>query len=389
MDTLPETGESQTVVQQKLFQTEDSKSSTLDKISSEQIALNLFSINSIPGIGIKKLGNLYDLGIVQEFHRLSKGELASRLNNSTPRIAKLIMEETATGTEKLISKGKRYFERLANRDIRLILNTDELFPNSLRNIESPPRWFFSTGNDEILKSNHTVGIIGSRNASEFGKSVAKELAKQLVKRNVVVISGLAEGIDESAHKGAVGSFGQTLAVLGHGFESRGTNINQKLWSDIIATDGALISEYFPDDRPSRDSYLRRNSIIAALSKVIIPVESPSLRSGTGSTIRRAIKMGVPVIGLDVADTAVEKLIETQKSLARANIQTYPFSFQNNQEFFMHLQKILGIKKYDLSSAKRKERFLRLIAKYFWRYKKTLDLTSADIDQLYSMLKKDT
>jgi predicted Rossmann fold nucleotide-binding protein DprA/Smf involved in DNA uptake len=115
-----------------------------------------------------------------------------------------------------------------------------------------------------------------------------QCAAELVRRNVVVLSGLAKGIDENAHVGAIDYFGQSIAVLGQGIAHHESGGDTVLANRILDFDGAVISEYLPKDSSSRNSFLRRNELQVALSRVVIPIESPSLESGTGATIRRAL-----------------------------------------------------------------------------------------------------
>src|SRR5690606_24574961 len=154
-----------------------------------------------------------------------------------------------------------------------------------------PRWLFAEGDLGALNSSPIIGVVGTRKASSEGLRLAYQLGKELVARNIVVLSGLAEGIDEQAHLGAVDSYGQSIAVLGQGINAKISLSNDALVRKIVRSDGLLISEYLPQEYPSRRKYLRRNELQAALSQLIIPVECPSLASGTGATIRRARTFG--------------------------------------------------------------------------------------------------
>ena len=89
------------------------------------------------------------------------------------------------------------------------------YPNILRNIDDPPRYLYTEGNIDLLKTN-AIAIIGSRHCSEEGRKIARKMAKELAIQGITIVSGLAVGIDSEAHKGALEVGGNTIAVLGSG-----------------------------------------------------------------------------------------------------------------------------------------------------------------------------
>ena len=127
----------------------------------------------------------------------------------------------------------------------------------------------------------TLGIIGTRNATLYGREMAKSFAKAAAKRGIAVVSGLARGIDTEAHLGAL-SCGKTVAVIGSGFSSLYPAENREL-ADKIGSDGLLISEYPLKTPPSRFQFPARNRIIAALSEKLLVIEAP-LKSGSLITV---------------------------------------------------------------------------------------------------------
>jgi DNA protecting protein DprA len=203
------------------------------------------------------------------------------------------------------------------------------YPDSLLRLNKPPRWLFVKGNLAALHSPGIIAIIGTREASTEGSRIAYALAKEMVNSNLVVLSGLAKGIDSGAHEGAIDYYGQTIAVLGHGFKSTYGASNKDLWPSIIERDGAIVSEYFIYDSPSRETFLRRNEIQAALSNVVIPVECPDLSSGTGATIRRALAIGTPVAGVFWETLSKNGLSLTRKNLLSLNIPVFVLPNQSN------------------------------------------------------------
>lgn len=136
----------------------------------------------------------------------------------------------------------------------------------------------------------SVAIIGTRKPTSYGKEIAHMLAYELAKRGVIVISGMALGIDAIAHRGALEAGGTTLAVLGNGLDTIYPSSHKDLARQIIAQGGALISEYAPEELARPHYFLQRNRIVSGLSDAVIVVEAAS-RSGTLNTAAHALEQG--------------------------------------------------------------------------------------------------
>jgi DNA processing protein len=139
----------------------------------------------------------------------------------------------------------------------------------------------------------TVAIIGTRKPTPYGKEVAYTLAYDLANRGVVVISGLALGIDAIAHQATLDAKGVTLAVLANSVDQIYPRSHRELGERIIQQGGALLSEYEPPTDPRNYQFLARNRIVSGLSDAIIIVEAAA-RSGTLSTAARALEQGKEV-----------------------------------------------------------------------------------------------
>jgi len=136
----------------------------------------------------------------------------------------------------------------------------------------------------------TVAIVGTRRPTSYGKEVTHRLSFDLAKRGMIIVSGLALGVDALAHAAAIEAGGTTVAVLGNGLPDIQPSSNRALGESIIAHGGAIISEY-PDGEDARPYYfLERNRIVAGLADAIIITEATS-RSGTLNTAARALEQG--------------------------------------------------------------------------------------------------
>lgn len=166
-------------------------------------------------------------------------------------------------------------------EMQVIHLGDSSYPRALLDLKDPPKQLYIKGNLDLL-NRPLVSIVGTRDCTRYGLTVAKDLASHCVEAGFVVISGLAEGIDTAAHQGAKGA---TIAVLGNGLEVYYPIINKDL-QDEIATNGLLITEYPPKFHGDKTTFPQRNRIVAALAQAVIAVEA-DMRSGTLITMRKA------------------------------------------------------------------------------------------------------
>lgn len=168
---------------------------------------------------------------------------------------------------------------------------DSRFPERLIEIPESPGCIYLKGRlpDPVEM---TVGIIGARDGTEYGKMVARTLAKELSEYGISIISGMAYGIDTAAHEGALLGGGKTYAVLGCGVDICYPAINKKLYSKI-QEEGGIISEYPEGSPPLPHHFVARNRLIAGLSDILIVVEAKE-RSGTFITVDRALEQGKQV-----------------------------------------------------------------------------------------------
>lgn len=176
--------------------------------------------------------------------------------------------------------------------INRILPQDNAFTKVLGTIAKPPKNLYFMGKLPE-KRLPTVAIIGTRKPTRYGNEVTERLAYDLASRGIVVVSGLALGVDGLAHRAALDAKGTTLAVLGNGLPKIYPSSHQQLANDIISAGGAVMTEY-PEDMPSLShQFLERNRIVSGLADAIIITEAAS-RSGTLNTAAHALEQGKEV-----------------------------------------------------------------------------------------------
>ena len=167
------------------------------------------------------------------------------------------------------------------------------YPIELTRVPSPPEDIFVRGRVELLLRSPRIAIVGTRTPTPYGETQARHFARVLAGAGAVIVSGLARGIDEAAHRGALDVDGATIAVLGSGVD--------RPWPDgdlarRMATEGLLLSEFAPGEGPRRHHFPLRNRIIAALSTAVVVIEAAHA-SGSLITARWAVDQGRDVYAL--------------------------------------------------------------------------------------------
>lgn len=174
-------------------------------------------------------------------------------------------------------------DNIIDKDISIIKQSDNDYPEKLRKIKNPPKELWICGNKEILKK-PIIAIVGSRKCSEYGRKYAREFARVLSKNGMCIISGLAIGIDTIVHESSMNEQGKTIAVIASGFNKIMPAENRELADEIIKKGGAVINEVGTYLAENAENYPKRNRILVGLSDAIIVIEA-RLRSGSTLTGR--------------------------------------------------------------------------------------------------------
>ena len=213
------------------------------------------------------------------------------------------------------SAAQKEFELARRQNIRLFAFDDPEYPENLRAAEDAPPVIYVRGQINCLRQPLSLSIVGARNASLNGRKLASQISCELTSQGIMIVSGMARGIDTAAHKGAMFALnrtGSTVAVLGTGIDIAYPAENQKL-CEQIAGQGAVISEFPLGTEPSAGNFPRRNRIVSALTDGTLVVEA-SLHSGSLITARLALEQGrdvfaVPGFPTDERSAGPNKLIK--------------------------------------------------------------------------------
>ncbi len=191
---------------------------------------------------------------------------------------------------ELLENLKSQVEKASREGWGVLFYDEEGYPQLLREISHPPILIFVKGRIECP----CFAVVGTRRASGYGRSIAYDFSRKIASSGITVVSGLAYGIDTKAHLGALEA-GRTIAVLGSGAFHIYPSSNRSL-AKKISEKGALITEFFPEDRPAKFRFPLRNRIIAGISFGVLVVEAPP-RSGALITARLALEYGRDVFAV--------------------------------------------------------------------------------------------
>ncbi len=185
-----------------------------------------------------------------------------------------------------------YYKYMKNNQINIVSCFDKEYPLKLHFIENKPIVLYIKGNLACINK-ESAAIVGSRNCSQYGIQCTKKIVKKLAQKDVIIISGLARGIDSTAHYQAINTKCKTIAIVGTGLDSVYPKENKTLAEDIVKSGGAIISEFIVGTKADKRNFPRRNRIISGMANSVIVVEA-SEKSGSLITANFAINQGKEV-----------------------------------------------------------------------------------------------
>lgn len=202
-------------------------------------------------------------------------------------IAKRIVEE------KNLDRAKKILDTVTKLNIKLLTIEDSLYPVYVKKVKESPILLYYKG--KLIENSIGVGIVGSRRCSEYGKIITLHIASYLAKKQIIVVSGMAKGIDSLAHTACIKSRGYTIAILANGLDICYPSEHKDLMDRIIQN-GAIISEYPPGTRPNQKHFPKRNRLISAWSRKILVVEAGE-KSGALITAKYGFEYNREVIAV--------------------------------------------------------------------------------------------
>ncbi len=183
-----------------------------------------------------------------------------------------------------------------SENYEIICFDDERYPEKLRGISNPPAALYVDGSLKGIDGKAVIGIVGTRKASTYALKASEIMSRGMAMCGAVIVSGGALGVDSSAHTGAIKASGETYAVLGSGLGSDYLKSNEKLRNEIVSSGGALITEYPPNAKVTRQNFPMRNRLISGLSDGVLVVEA-GVKSGSLITAGHALEQGRDVFAI--------------------------------------------------------------------------------------------
>ena len=185
-------------------------------------------------------------------------------------------------------------QKLTRTHARLVTRTDDNYPINLTHLHDPPPFLYVHG-DLLPTDRFAIAIVGSRSASTYGRTMARELARGLAEKGVTIVSGLARGVDAEAHRATIAVGGRTLAVLGSGIDVIYPSEHRSLAQEVT-THGALVSEFSLGSKPDAMHFPYRNRVISGLTLGTVVVEANE-KSGSLITARCALEQNREVFAV--------------------------------------------------------------------------------------------
>ena len=191
---------------------------------------------------------------------------------------------------------REYLRKLKRARVEFIPFGDKYYPERLKKIESPPIGLFTKGNQKLLIGSRIIAVVGTRKITSYGLQVTSTLVGELCSSGFVIVSGMALGVDGIPHKSAIDSRGSTIAVLGCGADCPYPRENEKLYEDILDSNGLIVSEYPLGMPANQGTFPARNRIIAGISMAVLITEAAE-DSGSLITAQHAVEQGKKVFAV--------------------------------------------------------------------------------------------
>ena len=262
--------------------------------STDVDRLAWLTLASVQGIGARRIAQLVShFGSANAVLRASESDLSQLdgLNNRVARAVRRAAPEAVLATIQLATELGQ----------TVLVPSDASYPASLRTIPDPPPVLYSRG-DISLTTRRCVAVVGSRNHTPYGATVASELAVELARAGICVVSGMARGLDAVAQASALDAGGPTIGVLGTGVDQVYPEANRLLFKRTLEH-GMLLSESPPGERGLPGAFPRRNRLISGLSVALVVVEAAE-DSGTLITVNCALEQGREVLAVPGPITSI-------------------------------------------------------------------------------------
>lgn len=251
------------------------------KCESQKFWIAFSSIEQIDSRFVQRLYNYF--GDIETAYNASLQDLSQIDGLSITKAESFIRERNKTNLEKV-------FEEISKRNIRFVTYADENYPYMLKQISDPPMVLYIKGDLNLCNLQRTLAVVGSRKASTNAKDDLTNIISELKNTDVCIVSGLASGIDTTAHNAALTNNLKTIGVIASGFDFVYPSANKELYKKIENGNGAIVTEYFPTFQPLQFRFPQRNRIVSGLSYSTLVAEA-AIKSGALITANLCLEQG--------------------------------------------------------------------------------------------------
>ena len=242
--------------------------------------ISILALEETPKVGSKTIVKV--LSIAPTFEPSSPSDLIEILKKANAKFKRISVPDTQAAMIGW-SKANKIWEVSQQHNIQIISRESPNYPKCLLQISDPPLLLHVLGNIDAINKD-CIAIVGTREPTEYGIVAAKKLGALFAESGYVVVSGLADGIDAAAHRGALEVNGLTVAVLAHGLDTVYPSKNKELADAILKNNGALVSEYPWGTKANRSYFVARDRIQSGLSLGVFVVET-GIKGGTMHTVK--------------------------------------------------------------------------------------------------------
>lgn len=233
---------------------------------------------------IKGIGNAFTKKLIEKFESAENVFLENKKSLiNIPGITKEIAESILA--KKTFERAQQEIDFATKHSIKILSYKDEDFPYRLKQTNDFPPFIFLKG-DANINTKKIISIVGTRKPTEYGKHITKQIIEEILHNDLLIVSGLANGIDSIAHKTSIDNNISTIAVLGHGLDTLYPSDNKNLAKEILKREGGLVTTYFSKSEINASNFVYRNSIIAGLADATLIIEAPE-KSGAIITAKYA------------------------------------------------------------------------------------------------------
>ncbi len=272
------------------------------------------ALSFVPGMNANLVRHIEEAGLsIEDFFSFSKQQLETSLSaKNAPVLERMVRDEA-------LFKARKEAEFMERHGIVSLSMTDDDYPSRLLDIDKAPVTLYKLGNAD-LDADKIMSIVGTRHATQYGSHYVASLVADLAAYipDIVIVSGLALGIDSAAHEAALKSSLPTVAVVAHGLNTIYPSQNRDLAKRIVASGGAIVSEYPSGITPYKSRFLERNRIVATMTDAVLVAESAE-KGGAMSTAAVASSYGIELLALpgrigDEMSAGCNRLIRSQKAM---------------------------------------------------------------------------